>query len=103
MLRALLILMAASVCNALSNIPRVALDCPRRLTPGLQATARAQQWHKRMSLRGGEEATADDVQAAEEIAPTSFAAQLYAALRDNKSLDPNDHPSSLQWALAGEL
>ena len=57
-----------------------------------------------LRLRGGSEATADDgLQAAEENAPTGFAAQLYAALKDNKSLDPNDHPSSLEWALAGQF
>jgi len=51
-----------------------------------------------MRLRGG----AAEVQE-EEAAPkpAGFAAQLYIALKDNKSLDPNDHPSSFQWMLTG--
>jgi hypothetical protein len=69
--------------------------------PGRAAGDAAALRRMRMSLRGGNEATADDGQVAEEVAPAGFAAQLYAALRDNKSLDPNDHPSSLQWVLAG--
>jgi len=56
-----------------------------------------------MRLRGGceePEEPAAEVQE-EEAAPklAGFAAQLYIALKDNKSLDPNDHPSSFQWML----
>ena len=58
-----------------------------------------------MRLRGGceePEEPAAEVQE-EEAAPklAGFAAQLYIALKDNKSLDPNDHPSSFQWMLTG--
>ena len=49
-----------------------------------------------LGLRGG----CDEAAAAEP--PAGFAAQLYVALKENKSLDPNDHPTSLQWVLAGE-
>ncbi len=51
-----------------------------------------------LGLRGG--CAADDAAAAEP--PAGFAAQLFVALKENKSLDPNDHPTSLQWVLAGE-
>ena len=56
--------------------------------------------HTTMKLRGGSETEAAVTDETKD-APVGFAAQLYSALKENKSLDPNDHPTSLQWALAG--
>ena len=56
--------------------------------------------HTTMNLRGGSETEAAVTDETKD-ASVGFAAQLYSALKENKSLDPNDHPTSLQWALAG--
>ena len=54
-----------------------------------------------LSLRGGgDDAVATSLEPAKDEPPASFLGQLYTSLKENRSLDPNDHPSSLQWVLA---
>ena len=100
-------LVGACVVAALPSAPR-SLVSPTSLAtqhePGAWARHRSEAAlsPRRLRLRGGcEEPAAAEDPIEEEIAPVGFAAQLYAALKHNKSLDPNDHPSSFQWVLAG--
>jgi len=88
------VLIGVCVVTALPNAPgtsftpRAAHRCFQKIG-GLGRTG--------MRLRGGSEDETTAVEQAEDAAPG-----LYAALKDNRSLDPNDHPSSFQWALAGD-